>query len=642
LTSPAPDDAASYLTSHGLQVFRASGAEVTVHCPFCLDGDAKGKGKCYVNTESWLYECKRCGERGNRKTLLRHFGDTDTVEYLPGSDPMARRRVLEEYADTAADLLSNNESMMLYLLGRGLSAETIIEARLGYVPLNYGICDSLPHQHKKADLIASGMLTSSGREYFSDRITIPYLSRGSVLSVRGKDVHGKYFTATGDAVRLYGADDLYDEVDDVVVVEGEFDALILRQHLAMSTDPRLRRTAVIGLPGAGATPSSMVDMLSGAKRIYLALDPDETGRTSALKLKDTLGSRARIVELPEALPKCDWTEYLRPLTPEHPHGGHGWRDVADLLSAASGRRIFSVREAGAAWGKLRTDQPGIKLGFHELDATLKPGLMPGQVMIPLAKTGTGKTLLLCNIAYNTRSRRCLIVSLEMTAPEVFNLLQRIYRFWHPFASPHQMHEDLALIRIVDENRLNEKDIAALVEEYTEEVGGAPELLMIDYLGYLARGMRGGDSYERTSAAAMEVKAIAKRVGAAVIAPHQVNRGAQEGKPLQADDARDSGVIEETGDFVLSLFKPDEAVDAAAGQPGMVTGAMSLGVLKSRHGGKGRVFNLRYSAASLVIVDSSNRKAVIKVDQENARINQGEHYEDIIASQSQTQLVLVGA
>ena len=637
--STIPDDVATYLASQGLQVHRGSGNEVTVHCPFCLDGDPRGKGKCYINSETWLYECKRCGERGNRKTLLRQFGDEDTVEYLPGSDPGARRRVLEEYTDHAADMLANNEAMMLYLMNRGLSAETIIESRFGYIPKNWGATKELPGTHTRADLIASGMLTEGGREYFSDRITIPYQSRGSVLSIRGKDPQGKYFTAIGDSVRLYCPDDLQD-AEEVIVTEGEFDRAILKQALQSSSDPRLRRTAVVGLPGAGVMPIGFETMFSECKRVYLGLDPDDTGKRFSLKIKEALGSKARIVELPDALPKCDWTEFLRAKTPITPHGGHTWRDVGDLLSQASGRRIFSVRDAGVQWRKQRSASAGIKLGYAALDAQLAPGLQPGQVCIPLAKTGTGKTVFLANVAYNARSRRCLIISLEMTAAEVYNLLQRIYHFWHPFNGDDTMAEDLKLIRIVDENRLNEKDVQALVEEYTDEVGAPPELLMIDYLGYLARGMKGADSYERTGAAAMHVKAIAKSVGAAVITPHQVNRGADDGKPLTADDARDSGVIEETGDFVFGLWKPDEAIDTVTGQPGAVTGNITCGLLKSRHGGKGKIFPMKMSAASLVIVCPTNRRAVIKVDQENARINQGETYDEIITSQSTRQLVLV--
>lgn len=627
-------DVSTYLSEKGLTIFRGSGAEVTTHCIFCPDGDTKGKGKLYINAESWLYECKRCGERGNQKTLLRHFGDEDkAVAFLPGEDPGVRRKVLEEYVSHAETLLANNDEMMSYLLRRGLSATTIMEARYGYVPKNYGICSSLATSWKAADLIASGMMNSSGREYFQDRITIPYLSHGTVLSVRGKDPKGKYFTATGDVVRLYGIDDLR-EAEDVIITEGEFDRDVLKQELQSCPDPRLRRTAVVGLPGAGVLPTGFDSYFGQAKRIYIGLDPDDTGRRFALKMKETLGARARIVELPDTLPKCDWSEYIGVR-------GHGWREIGDLLQSAAGRRIFSMSAAGSAWRKQRALTAGIRLGFAELDAVLKPGLQPGQVCIPLAKTGTGKTVFLANVTYYNRNRRVLFVSLEMTAVEVYELLQRIYRFWHPMAGPDQMHEDLKTVFIVDENRLSEKDLEALVEEFTDEVGGPPELMLLDYLGYLARGMKGGDSYEKTGAAVMAVKAMAKQVGAAVIAPHQVNRGAKDGKPLEADDARDSGVIEETGDFVLGLFKPDEAQEVAvAGQPGMVTGNVQASLLKSRHGGKGKVFSLKTSAASLVMVDQSNRKACTKIDQENARINRGEHYSDIYADQSTVQLTLV--
>ena len=73
--------------------------------------------------------------------------------------------------------------------------------------------------------------------------------------------------------------------------------------------------------------------------------------------------------------------------------------------------------------------------------------------------------------------------------------------------------------------------------------------------------------------------------------------------LEADDARDSGVVEETGDFVMSLFRPDQAIGSEDG----ITGAFNLQLLKSRHGGKGHSANLRFSNLSLAIVDSLDRK-----------------------------------
>lgn len=641
-----------YLAGKGLQIYRGNGSEITVHCPFCPDGDPKGKGKLYLNTETWLWDCKRCGDRGNRKTLLEFYGDEETVEWQPGADPGARRKLLEEYVDFTVKALEINDEYLLYLLGRGLSAETIVAARLGYHPKGVGVLDSLPTEHKLADKLASGMLAQheSGRtwEFHSGKITIPYLTRSSVLQVRGKEVVGRYFTPSGENVRLYNEDALRD-AEIVIITEGEFDALILRQFLKASGDARLQSIAVVALPGAGSWPGGVEgfpEMFRNAKRVYIALDPDDVGERESKKLKEALGVKARIVNLPSEAgkPKCDWTEYLRDHDKvQHPWGGHTWRDIADLLNVADlvGKRVFSLIDAGTQWKKDLTERPGIQLGFPTLDAILKPGINPGSLTIPLAKTGTGKTVFLANIAYNLRHRRVLAITLENTKQELYTIWRRVTRFWHPAYDDYEIQLEQPHLRIVDENRLNSNDFEQLIAEYTEDIGLPPEVVFVDYLGYYARGMKGGSPYEKASNAAMQLKEEAKRHGLAVIAPHQVNRGAKDGQPFTADDARDSGVIEETGDFVLGIFRPGDAIE-----PGKVTGSLNAELLKSRRGGKGRIINLQMSLASLVIVDRVDHKSVARIDQENAALNRGEHYDDIYKhqrgyalQQRQKQLVL---
>lgn len=643
------ESASEYLHTKNLDVHRAAGDEVTVHCVFCTDGDPKGKGKLYVNDESWLFHCKRCDTRGGRKMLMEHFGDVDATEaqYAPGQDPARRRRVLEEYTAHAEELLLANDAMLLYLLRRGLSPETIGEARLGYHPRNYGLCESLPSALKpggftRADLIGSGMLTVKGRDFHQGKITIPYLSSGTVLQVRGKDPDGKYTTPTGDNVRLYDVDALRG-AEYVLITEGEFDKLIAGQHLQSAPDARARSIRIVGLPGAGSLPANFVEYFRDAKRVYIGLDPDDTGRREAIKIKALIGPKARIVELPdrgltdtsgEAV-KCDWTEYLRAKDADHPYGGHGWRDVLDLLRTADlvGKRIFSVADAGRRLAELESQRPGVKFGFPTLDAILKPGLRAGNVCIPLAKTGVGKTVFLANVAYYARKHPTLFVTLEMTAPEIYGVLRKITRFHHTRFDDRDIYEAFPNLRIVDENRLRPEDLALLIEEFREDVGVRPELMFVDYLGYYARGARGASPYEKTSAAVMQLKEEAKRHELAIIAPHQVNRGAQSGKPFDADDARDSGVVEETGDFVFGLFRPGEAVDEARAA-GLFSDALGLSILKSRRGGKGRVVNLSMSAASLAIVDQCDRAAVQRIQIENSAINRGEYYDDLYARQRQ--------
>jgi len=641
-----------YLASKGIETYPASGAEVTAHCFFSCPPSSRGKGKLYLNTDSWLWDCKKCGEQGGKKTLLGHFGDRDEEEgtYLPGANPALRMRILSEYTNLGVDLLSRNDKALQYLLDRGLSGQTILDAKLGYAPRGFGMCRSLPGQHSVAELKATGMMREDGSDFHSGKILIPYLTRGHSVQVRGKDMEGKYFTPAGEQVRLYNADALRG-AEEVLVTEGEFDALIVQQHLALSPEPRWRNLAVVAVPGTQSLPGGkegFADFFRDAKRVYLGFDPDEPGRKGAIKAKELLGSKARLVLLPEEELAdsdghgvgCDWTEYLRAKSGMHPHGGHGWRDVADKISAAdmAGKRIFSVAEVAARWRADKVARPGLKLGFPSLDAILDPGLRPGNVAIPLAKTGVGKTVFLANIAYNMRHVPWLHVTLENTAEEFFELLWRIFHFHNPLAEDFDIEREFPHLGVFDENRLSVDDFGVLLEEYTEQFGVKPEGGSIDYLGYMAHQSSGAGAYDKNSAAVMRVKEMAKHARMALITPAQVNRGIKDGEAFEGAEARDSGVIEETADFLFGLYRPAEAVDAArAVAAGNVTHELIAQVLKSRRGGKGKVAKLAMSHASLAVVDAHDHVATGRVQRENALLNQGFRYPQIAADQRQNAL-----
>ncbi len=633
-------DLTDYLSSKAIRWWQAAGPEITVHCFLGCPSD-KAKGKLYLNTETWAFQCKRCGAAGGRKHLMEHFGDRDDAAYLPGADPAARMAALLAYTMAAEQLLGDHEDKIEYLLERGLTAETIMEARLGYVPKGFGLVTDLLNYESlsRKDFEAAGLL-SGGKDFHSGRICIPYLHRGSVVQIRGKEIEGRYFTPAGDKVRLFNADDLAG-AEHVLLVEGEFDTLITRQALRGNPHCRNRHTAVVGLPGAGAWPGGhdyFPSYFREAKRVYIGLDPDTTGVREAEKLKEAIGSKARIVMLPSQAdqPKCDWTEFLRPANDDTPWGGHTATDIDDLIAEAeqTGRRIFSVVDAAMRWRKDRDEKPGIKLGFPSLDALIEPGLRPGNVMVPLARTGTGKTVFLANIAWNTRDRRVLHITLENTISEMYELLRRIYRFWNPDSDEFSVPDAMPRLRIVDENRLTAEDIDLLIAEYTQEVGEAPELVMLDYLGYFARSCRGSSSYEKTSAAIMDIKAVAKRNDVAIITPHQVSRVAQAGQHFEGHEARDSGVVEETADFLLGLVRPGDAAEKVRLlKPGAVTAELQLQLLKSRRGGRGRIVDLAASPVSLVVSDAVNRVACGRIEQELVAYNRGLTYDQIVPAAS---------
>jgi hypothetical protein len=632
----------SYLASQNIQTYRASGYEVTAHCFFCSDGNPKAKGKLYFNTESWLWDCKRCGEKGNRKLLLKHFGDTDIITYQVQEDPSLKRKVLARAAEIGAEGLLNNDAMLEYLVGRGLRADTVEQYQLGYVGKNTSLCRAitLPGYERipASVFVAAGLMTAKGQEWLDGHITIPFQNHGTVVAIRSKDPKAKYFTAAGDEVRLYNSDVLAG-ADEVVITEGEFDCLVLQQALADAAERGRSVPAVVAISGAQALPAGFEKYFVDARRVFIALDPDEEGRKATEKLMTLLGAKAIAVELPAELPKCDWTEYLRSKTADHPHGGHDWRDVLNLIDDArmSSKQLHSIIEMSMKWHGAQNRGAGVVLGFAEFDAVIG-GLQPGQLFVPAAKTGTGKTVFLANVINNTAHRRTLLISLEMQSAEVFNLLRRIHFFHHPASEPQQMLDDYSLLRAYDQNKLTHESMMQLVDEFTDDVGAPPELILVDYLGYYARGFRGATSYERTGDASMSLKEIAKSCDAPLIAPAQVNRNATEGESFENSDMRDSGVVEETADFLFKLWRPAQSKEMRAQQD--MAGDLRGELGKSRHGYQGKQFNFRLSNMSQVIVQSSDAKNVHRIEQENQLFAQGIRYEEYRRSAGQVQLSLV--
>jgi hypothetical protein len=127
---------------------------------------------------------------------------------------------------------------------------------------------------------------------------------------------------------------------------------------------------------------------------------------------------------------------------------------------------------------------------------------------------------------------------------------------------------------------------------------------------------------------MQLKAEAKRHRLAVIAPHQVNRGATDGRPIDSSDARDSGVVEETADFLLAIYRPDEAL-TVNGQP---TGRLKLSILKSRHGNRDRVASVQMGVLSLAMVDATSPLAKAAQD-EAYLVSQGTTYDTYLRNRT---------
>lgn len=639
-------DVIAYLESKGHYGKQAAGGREMVYACFadCQEIPNGPKKKLSVHIEDGFWHCWICEAKGGTYKLQQLFGDDPKPETDDRS--WTNRRILDEATTTAAQMLTQNDDLLLYLIeDRGLDADTILERKLGWVGNSWSLVRSLPGKFSTDELVSSGLVRTDearrGADWFYSHLMIPYVNRGHTVHMRGRlwgqSKGARYLSGNEQPSRLYNIDSL-DGAEECIITEGELDCVVVAQALAKSGNPRLLKMGVVGLPGLQAVPEEFDSAMSRMQRVFIGFDSDEPGRKAAVKMKERLGSKARILELPEDDEHgCDWSDYLLPAPvdrdeawrAQHPHAGHDWANIASLMSQASGRRIVSMAEAGSSFRSSRDNLDYVKTGFQQLDATIAPGLLPGQVMIPLANTGVGKTLWLCNLAYNMRQHPVLYLSLEMTREEIYERLRRVYLFWHPFANDHEVEFGLRNVYICDENRLRENDLGVLTAEYEAEVGVRPRVLFVDYLGYFSRGFSGNSQYEKVSNAVMQLKAEAKAGRYSIIAPSQVNRGAKHGKPLETDDARDAGTIEETADFLMSLYRPDLALqleDESGVQP-QRNGKMFADLLKSRHGGVGSKFSFQMDLLTLAIVDNGSRAAK-RASEHNYLMWRGYTYDDM--------------
>src|SRR4051812_5193663 len=203
-------DVVQYLASKGYRGRPGGGNEVAYPCFFdCGEDEHSRKRKLYVNAEEGFYTCFVCGASGGTYLLQKHFGDEPKRDE-PGQDPYTRLRILRWAAQVGQEMLSANDHVMLHLLNeRGLSPETIVDRQLGYVGNRWSLTKSLPESFKAEELANTGLVNSTGGDFYYDHILIPYVSRGQVVQLRGKSWTGKgakYLTASGDVVRLYNVD----------------------------------------------------------------------------------------------------------------------------------------------------------------------------------------------------------------------------------------------------------------------------------------------------------------------------------------------------------------------------------------------------------------------------------------------------
>lgn len=620
-------DLLAYLQTKGIFPKYASADEVHTQCWW--HGEAPGeRGRLYINVGSdsftqGLYQCKVCREKGNLRTLLRYFGD----ESLLAEDEGSSHNVHQILQAATEFYHSNLEPRHIRYLReeRGLSAATIQKHKFGYADgklfrhlseNGFDLKDmratglvAVREEAETPNALVLGGVKGTGKPYdfLRDCITIPYQVSGNTVQIRGKQMDGKYLTPPRQEARLFNTDSVW-HTDQVLICEGEFDAIVAEQM----------GFAAVGVPGAGTWQDRWDSYMDGMRRIYTVFDNDSAGNLGASALKEKFGTPLRVVEMPLGEREDgtvmdpgenDVSEYFGKQK-------HTKEELSALLDAANrkGTLLITPYQAYEEWLDLQGKQ-GFRYGFEELDAYLAPGLIDGQVCVPLAKTNVGKTLFLLNIFQRASMVKgqeddaFLFHSMEQTRGDWFERERRIWNFYNLNCPSQDVNSESLKywdnrIRITDVNRMAVDELYGAIADFRDEMGKNPSVVAIDYLGYWARTFKGLSKYEAVTEAVMTLKQVAKDEHVRIIAPGQVSRTQDFGKKLDVDSGRDSGAIEETADSVFLLYNPDTASAVSAEER---SGQIHCGIGKSRSGGKGREMVMQFGYLTLVMVPLTDVK-----------------------------------
>jgi hypothetical protein len=226
-----------------------------------------------------------------------------------------------------------------------------------------------------------------------------------------------------------------------------------------------------------------------------------------------------------------------------------------LLSSAECYRLYCKRVS-----EIETQAVDLGRWLPTLRSCARP-LLPGDLAVFLSDTGVGKTACLTNIAYSQRPRLTLFFELELAAEamterfiardlgELTLDVETKTRKGHRFNVKGWDH-----VYICPESRMTLDRMEEIITRSELKLQAKPQLILIDYVGLMSGGS--GKRYERMSTIAEGLKVLARSTETVVIMASQVRRD-PERQEVDLHDAKDSGSVENSAQFVAGLWRPKE-------------------------------------------------------------------------------------
>ena len=263
------------------------------------------------------------------------------------------------------------------------------------------------------------------------------------------------------------------------------------------------------------------------------------------------------------------------------------------------------------------DEERIRLGLDRFDE-LTGGASFGEVITVIARTGVGKSALaqnlIANVLRNYPDLGVVFFSLEMHRLQAYERQLMIHAGVERGKVTYAYRNDRGLIPvdefvhgysgrllIVDNTNMDLADIKRFVRGAVAAKLVSPvRFIVIDYLGLLDHSDQRASLTERVSVLAREVKQTAKQLEAIVLLVAQTSRSAGDGsEEVTVVDARDSGAIEDSADFLLGCWRPELKKAITPEEYAQYHGDLCFSILKNRRGPRDR-FTVFFDAKTLRI------------------------------------------
>lgn len=341
------------------------------------------------------------------------------------------------------------------------------------------------------------------------------------------------------------------------IVEGEKDADSLTE---------LGFVATCNVGGAGKWLDAYTDSLAG-KDVILCGDNDEPGRKHVELVFESLSGKvksAKIINLPTTIK--DVSDFIKTF-PTPAEATKALKDMADAApSFVKGIKlpIYSLSQLELKYQRQVRQSSSFHLSLGKWLPSfwqLRP-LIPGELVLLLGDTGTGKSAMLQNIAAHA-CLATLMFELELPAELMYERfaaiitghtcqqIEEAYRTSDELLGD-QLDKKLGNVFVCTESNLSLDQIEKHILKAELVMGTRPRLVLLDYVQLIGGT---GKRYERTSDAAEGLKVLAKSTQTIIVCASQVSR--KEEMEVTLHSGKDSGALENSAGLVIGAWRDDK-------------------------------------------------------------------------------------